>query len=88
MTFARTPLWKWWPWLLCMVVASLAAQNPPSESAEVLGKQDPKAMARNRLAGVRRLLVLGDSITYAGTYVDLIDTYLAVHETEIGRAHV
>lgn len=81
MTFARTPWWMWWPWLLCMVVSSLAAQNSPPAGASVAAKQDANAMARNRLAGVRRLLVLGDSITYAGAYVDLIDTYLAVQET-------
>src|SRR4051812_2182830 len=29
--------------------------------------------------GVKRILFLGDSITYAGEYVDFVETYLDVH---------
>lgn len=40
--------------------------------------------AEEFLPGVRRILFIGDSITYAGQYVDYFEAYVAVHYPERG----
>ncbi len=56
-------------WLLAAFAASLSVS--PSRPSHVVPEP---------LHGIHRVLFLGDSITYAGEYVDIVQTWLAIHE--------
>ena len=56
--------------VLCTFAATSLAQNRPKQN---------KPMNLKPLRGVSRLLFLGDSITYAGGYVDALDAALFLH---------
>jgi len=58
--------------LSCGAVATAFAAPGPDP------KQDRQGLLKT-LRGVRRILFLGDSITYAGGYVEIVDTYLHRH---------
>jgi lysophospholipase L1-like esterase len=67
--------------LFLVPAGSLAADGPPSLPATQPTTQ-PATQPISRpdiLPGVHRVLVLGDSITYAGGYVDELDLYLLTH---------
>src|ERR1051326_8107063 len=55
--------------LLCGAVAAVVAA--PSTDA-----QQDRQQLLNTLRGVRRVMFLGDSITYAGGYVEIVDGFL------------
>jgi lysophospholipase L1-like esterase len=42
-----------------------------------------KAGDQTPLAGLRRVIVLGDSITYSGQYIEYLEAYLRVHDPEV-----
>jgi lysophospholipase L1-like esterase len=49
-----------------------------SGSPELAGADATPPAAPNPLAGVRRILVLGDSITYGGEYVEFLEAFLVM----------
>jgi lysophospholipase L1-like esterase len=59
--------------LLCLGGAFAASENSP---------QGNRRTTLKPLRGVTRILFLGDSITYAGGYVDALDAYLFLHDPD------
>ena len=54
----------------CLLIASVASHPAQAQSSEL----------RNQLCSSERIVFLGDSITYQGDYVALIDAYLQSHD--------
>ncbi|MCE9605384.1 MAG: SGNH/GDSL hydrolase family protein [Planctomycetia bacterium] len=54
----------------------LCTSAPPARAAEV------PAAGQQGLAGVKRVLFLGDSITHAGKYIAYVETYLRTHDPD------
>jgi lysophospholipase L1-like esterase len=64
--------------LLLLACGSIAALAAGTSS----GTRSVRPIALRPLRGVRRVLFLGDSITYAGGYVEAIDAFLRLHAPE------
>ena len=54
--------------MACLVVGILSAGAAGAQAADVGGRAALRA-------GVKRVVFLGDSITYAGRYVNLVEAY-------------
>ena len=61
---------------VCFSCTAFAMQGDGLKKDAVKKGQQPMLAP---LRGVKRLLILGDSITYSGGYVDVLDTYLHLH---------
>jgi len=60
---------------MCLALMALACAALGAESRPLVGR----SLVLKPLQGVHRILFLGDSITYAGEYVELIDAWLFAH---------
>lgn len=60
---------------ICLILVALAC----AAFGEEQGRIGTKPLVLKPLQGVRRILFLGDSITYAGGYVEAIDAWLFAH---------
>lgn len=69
----RTPLSLLLLMILSCYTTTIAFATPVS-----VEKKDTQGLLRT-LRGVRRILFLGDSITYSGGYVEIVDSYLHTH---------
>jgi hypothetical protein len=53
-------------------------------TALLFGPDPSKAVDDQLLAGVRRIVFLGDSITYSGQYIEYIEAYLRISDPALG----